>query len=182
MKNNEIMYLSHIKSAIENAYQLPENYTLEENNIDSKGNPFCMQVDIKGCKGLAHLACRFDVENDLFPYFQNKEGYKKMCDYIVFAENAAKVYVFLVELKNSQESPQRQLVISKPFAEFLMSRIKKVDNLPHKEIVYRMIGIKQRARASKKTTKGFINDYLYDSDGYLLLPRNDFMDLCKLID
>ncbi len=180
MKTNKVILLPYIKNAIDNKYQLGEITILEETNIDDKGNQFEMKVNIKKGKGQTLLVCRFDVKEDLFPYFQNKEGYKKNCDYIVFAESAAKLYVFLVELKDSQESPQRQLYVSKTFAEFIISRIKVVeDNMPDKEIIYKMIGIKKKAR--KKSTKGFEDDYKFEDD-YLLLPNPKCMDLDKIID
>ena len=180
MRNNTEL-LDKIKNAIAPEYQLPDVSCLTEKNIDSKGNDFIMKVEIRSRKGLDILICRFDTQKDLFPYFQNKTGYKKNCDYIVFAENATNLYVFLVELKNTTTSPKTQLNISKPFAEFLISRIEAVAGSAAKEIVFRMIGIKEKARFCKSTTKGFVDEYTFDDDGYLLLPRKDYMDLDKLI-
>lgn len=180
MKNNTEL-LDKIKNAIAPEYQLLGVSSLIEKNIDSKGNDFVMNVEIRSRKGLDVLICRFDTNKDLFPYFQNKAGYKKNCDYIVFAENAVNLYVFLVELKKTTASPKAQLNISKSFAEFLISRIEAVSGAAGKEIVYRMIGIKEKARFCKSTTKGFVDEYTFDDDGYLLLPRKDYMDLDKLI-
>ena len=177
MKKNTEM-INKIKNAIAVDYQLPGVSSLTENNIDCKGNPFCMNVEIRSRKGLDFYICRFDTQKDLFPYFQDKTGYKQNCDYIVFAENDICLYVFLVELKNSIASPERQLKISKPFAEFLVSRIEAVVGSSAKKVEYRMIGIKERL--SKRKTR-IENLYAFNDDGYLLLPRHDYMDLDFII-
>ena len=180
-KNTE--FLDIIKTAIAPEYQLSGVSSLTEDNIDSKGNKFSMNVEVRSArKGLSFLVCRFDTEKDLFPYFQDRKGYKKNCDYVVFAENSICLYVFLVELKNATTSPEQQLYISKPFAQFLVSRIEAVEGELGKNVKFRMIGIKERARVTKKTTKGFVDEYTFNEKGYLLLPRNDYMDLDKLID
>ncbi|MBO7439529.1 MAG: hypothetical protein J6U21_07595, partial [Bacteroidales bacterium] len=79
---------------------------------------------------------------------------------------------------------------SKPFAVFLISRIKAVvesknddeskaiDKSFDKEVVYRMIGIKERAAFDKKTLKNYENAYKFNEDDYLLLPRKN----CKMLD
>ena len=178
MKQNTEM-INKIKNAIAVEYQLPGVSTLTEDNIDCNGNPFRMNVEIRSNKGVSCYVCRFDTQKDLFPYFQNKTGYKQNCDYIVFAENDICLYVFLVELKNTNVSPEKQLKISKPFAEFLVSRIEAVVGKSAKKVDYKMIGIKERAQFKRPT--GIEKLYAFNNDGYLLLPRNDYMDLDFII-
>jgi hypothetical protein len=57
-------------------------------------------------------------------------------------------------------------------------RIEAVVGSSAKKVEYRMIGIKERL--SKRKT-GIEKLYAFDDDGYLLLPRNDYMDLDFII-
>ncbi len=177
-KNTEMIDI--IKSAIAVEYQLPGMSSMVEINNDQKWKGHKMVVKVRSSKDLHFLICRFDTPNDLFPYFNDIEGYKKNCDYIIFAENTSKLYVFLVELKNSIASPEKQLKISKPFAEFLVARIEAVEGSFGKEIIYKMVGIKERARVDIPTPQGFADEYKFKDD-YLLLPRNNYMDLDLII-
>ncbi len=118
------------------------------------------------------LLCSFDERGNNyrhFPYFQQKEGMVSMCDYILFVEDADKLFVFSIDLKDSTAGPRQQTLITKPFAEFIVNRIKAVRgevNFP-KPVEYRQIGIKTTQQ--KMTTKGY-EEAAYDANGYLLLP------------
>lgn len=180
--------LDIIKNAIASEYQLPDSSFLVEENTDDNHKPFKMEIEVK-TRRLKFLICRFDTQTELFNCFK-KGNYRKNCDNIVFVESPSKLYVFLVELKNTTNGPEKQLKISKPFAVFLISRIKAVvesknddeskaiDKSFDKEVVYRMIGIKERAAFDKKTLKNYENAYKFNEDDYLLLPRKN----CKMLD
>ena len=185
--------LDIIKNAIASEYQLPDSSFLVEENTDVKHKPFQMEVEVK-TKKMKFLICRFDTQTELFNCF--KEGdYRKKCDNIVFVESPSKLYVFLVELKNTTNGPEKQLKISKPFAVFLISRInaviesrkndesKSVDISFDKEVIYRMIGIKGKATFDKKTLKNYETAYKFNEDGYLLLSskKSKILDLDFLI-
>lgn len=118
------------------------------------------------------LLCSFDKEggnSKLFPYFQEEQGLLSMCDYILFVEDDNKMFVFLVELKDSSHHSKKQTLIAQSFAEFLVSRIKAIrdEALFSKDIEYRKIDVK--SRCSKMTTKGYAS-LSYDPDGYTVLP------------
>jgi hypothetical protein len=77
------------------------------------------------------IACyTFDVEGqDIFPFFQNKEGLKKVCDYILFYIHEDKTYIFLCELKSKQQNVEKaamkQLKAAKIFVEFLVATARR---------------------------------------------------------
>lgn len=118
------------------------------------------------------LLCSFDQEGDncvLFPYFKEERGLVSMCDYILFVEDDEKMFVFLIELKDTAHRSKRQTCISQTFAEFLIKRIMviKDETCFSKPVEYRKIGIK--STCSKMTTKGY-ETMIYDKDGYTVLP------------
>ncbi len=70
----------------------------------------------------------FDVEGqDIFPFFQNnKEGLKKVCDYILVCIHKDKAYVFLCELKSKDlKKAMKQLKAAKIFVEFLVATARR---------------------------------------------------------
>ena len=131
-----------------------------------------MSCRICTSKGEEILLCSFDKEGDnymLFPYFQEEEGLVSMCDYILFVEDEKTLFVFLVELKDSSHRSKKQVLLSQPFAEFLVNRVKAANSnvLFCKDIEYRKIGVK--SKCYKMTTRGHAS-LAYDKDGFAILP------------
>jgi len=89
------------------------------------------QYPITTIKTHGKTACyTFDVEGqDIFPFFQNKEGLKKVCDYILFYIHEDKTYVFICELKSKQQNVEKaamkQLRAAKIFVEFLVETARR---------------------------------------------------------
>lgn len=117
------------------------------------------------------LLCKFDqgAENyQFFPYFKQEPGMVSMCDYVLFAEDDDELVVFSVDLKDTADSPKRQTLLSKTFAEFIVNRIKSAfgDEAFPKQVRYRQVGVKTTCR--KTVTKGY-EKLKYDEDDYLVL-------------
>ena len=167
--NNRIL-LDAIQQAIKDEF-IPENqYDMVANNTNGKLGK--MSCHICTSKSEEILLMSFDKEGDnskLFPYFKEEQGLVSMCDYILFVEDNSNMFVFVIEMKDSAHRSKRQAMISQPFAEFLINRIKAISgiNSPSKHVEYRKIGIK--SGCSKMTTKGYAS-LAYDKDSYLVLP------------
>lgn len=162
--------LDDIRNAIKEQY-IPDNqsYLIEKDTHGRKGQ---MECRICSTKDEEILLCRFDQGGDnckLFPYFNEEHGLVSMCDYILFVEDDKSLFVFLIELKDSAHSPQKQTTIAQTFAEFLVKRIETINDKYSiiKPVSYRKVGIK--SRRSKITTKGHAN-LTYNKNNYVVLP------------
>lgn len=70
---------------------------------------------------------RRDYRNGLFPFFNRGEaGVTKICDYIIFTEQAGKLYILLIELKKGRDNVTEQLSAGKCFSEFIVNTVNRV--------------------------------------------------------
>jgi len=68
----------------------------------------------------------FDVAGNVFPFFQDKDGLKIVCDYILVCIHKDKAYVFLCELKSKDlKKAMKQLKAAKIFVEFLVATARR---------------------------------------------------------
>lgn len=161
--------LDIIKRVIKDKY-IPNNQTIMT-ETDTGGKQGEMSCSIE-CKDEEILLCSFDRKGNnekLFPYFCPRDGYLSMCDYILFAEDNEKLFVFLIDLKDTTNSAKKQVEIAQTFASFITDRISEIEgsaNFP-KPIEFRKIGIK--TTHMKMTTKEY-EKLAYDKDNYLVLP------------
>jgi hypothetical protein len=168
-KQNKRVMLDIIKRVIKDKY-IPANQTIMA-ETDTGGKQGRMSCSIE-CKDEEILLCSFDEKGNnanLFPYFCPEEGYLSMCDYILFAEDNEKLFVFLIDLKDTTVSAKKQVGIARTFASFITDRISEIEgsaNFP-KPIEFRKIGIK--TTQMKMTTKEY-EKLAYDQDKYLVLP------------
>lgn len=118
---------------------------------------------------IAHSIYRFDTCGgvDIFPFFSNRGGYKRMCDNIVLCETPSSLFIFAIELKDSVKSPKEQLELSEQFLHFVLSRMELLEEGFNKTVEIRKIGIKWRA---KLRTSEYIGMH-FDSNHYLQLPK-----------
>lgn len=161
--------LNVIQNVIRSKYiPADQNHMVETNTHGRKGTMTC-QID---CNKEETLLCSFDQRghnNLLFPYFNEKHGFVSMCDYILFAEDHKNLFIFLIDMKDTSDSPKQQTGIAQTFAEFIISRITEIkgkDAFP-KHVEYRRVGCK--TAKTRLTTKGY-SKLTYDVDGYIVLP------------
>ena len=70
---------------------------------------------------------RRDYPKGLFPFFNRGEaGVTKICDYIIFTEQAGILYVLLIELKKGADNVTEQLNAGKCFTEYVISTLNRV--------------------------------------------------------
>lgn len=103
----------------------PENQNcLFETNLDDKKQKFTVSYDIVNNNKTKYLLYRF--EQDAFPFFNDISGLKKTCDFILFAENDERFYVFVIELKKSNLSAEKQLRASEEFVKYILNSAKRI--------------------------------------------------------
>lgn len=131
--------------------------------IEKDKNNTLMKRDIIAY-GMDYLLYRYDPnEVELFPYFENQSGLKKICDYILFVEEKHNLFCLLIELKLGTESSRNQLIASECFVEFIISSAKRIgvgltDNI--KCIKIRISEERaNRRKSQKQTTKNSSLEY-----------------------
>lgn len=169
MANNVFPMLDIISNSLRDwGYSANQN-RMEENSTDDKGNPVHTVCEIFDDKNTAHLLYTFDLKADNkknFPYFEEKRDMVSMNDYLLFVEDAVKLYVFTIEMKTAS-SPMRQTRIGETFSRFVIERIHAANARFNKPVEFRKVGVKE-SFTSRPGTRFPI--YLYDSDRYALLP------------
>ncbi len=143
----------NIVSEILNEDFLVSGDKLIEENKDHLGVSFRMEVPIISEKSIAYKLYKFDqAGKTIFPYFKSGHGLRKVCDYILFAEAEAIMYVFPIELKKgTRHSAGKQLKASKAFVNYILDSAKRIGHgLDIDKIYIRTIRICAEGR---KTTK-----------------------------
>lgn len=166
---NKYDMLEIIDHVLRQKYKAPEQNVMKEKNRKSNGRHFTMTCNIHDYHDIQHLLYRFDISKSsyIYPYFEDVRGYHRMCDYIIFAESSTKLYVLLVELKNTTTSPKKQLDLSEQFMKFVIARMKYLEEDFNKEVEFYKIGVKSTI---KMTTKWYTSNILDNGLGYIPLP------------
>jgi|GEM_PF-5742847 len=182
-RNNNIDVL---RQAINSRFIPSDQSKLSEFSLNDSGDSVEQQTRTIIGKNVDYLCCQFDEKTDtLFPYFNDVEGLKSISDYVVFAQRGDDFFAFIIEMKKSSHSPQKQVRLTKIFVEFLLNRIKGAGlSIDSDGCKIRLIGIKDNysRHLSRYRTK-IADDYRYDSEGYFLLDDakclriNDLMNL-----
>lgn len=168
--NIQTPILDIVNSVINQEFLAVNQDKIIESYIDGDGNAAVTECIINDDdSNIAHSIYRFDTSGnrDIFPFFQDRKGYKRMCDNIVLCETPTCLFIFAVELKDTASSPQQQLELSEQFLNFLTNRMKFIEDGFTKTVEIRKIGIKKRARF--KT--GELKDMHFNSNRYLQLPN-----------
>lgn len=176
--NNEIDKINYI---IETKFLCEDKTVILESSLNSKGNRFYMKRNIVGHKSLVYEIYRFDPDNNnLFPYFSDIRGLKKICDYVIFVEDSKSLFIFLIELKKKSGSPERQLNISEDFIMFILNRAKSINCEINKSINIRKLGIKDSQMSQKRVTT-YYRDFCYNKNLYSLIQSKSDLRLFQLI-
>lgn len=121
--------LNILKEILEHKYRFENQNCLIEENIDNNGKKFTVKYDIVKNNEIDYELFRYS--NDAFPFFKNISRLKKMCDFILFSETRGVLYIFVIELKLSNESAKKQLEAATEFVKFILNSSKRID----KEII-----------------------------------------------
>lgn len=156
--------LAVINEILNEKFKPANQLELIEDNFDNQGRPFKTQYPILSGR-IPYSLFRYNPEEtDIFPYYSRVSNLKKICDYILFAEEGNYLYVFLIELKKSNLSAKKQLQASKVFANYIIDSARRIGKELDEDIAMRMIRI-----CDTKLTKrvGREEDVIsFDQDGY----------------
>ena len=176
------LFLDSVKRVLKDSYRIKTN-TLIENNKGSGGKHFKMERSVVSFKGVEYLIYRFDPDAEsLFPYFKEIKDLSKICDFIIFAQRADEFFVFLIEMKLSSGSPEKQLEMSEGFVKFILTRVETLcDKIDDDKFFIRKIGLKDTACPQKMGTLGYPS-LRYNKSGYMLLHKDFDVNLPLLMD
>ena len=157
---------------------------LIEENTDTKQKRFKMERKIFS-KNINYSLYRYDPSNtEIFPYFTDKKGLKKICDYIMFIEDNKFLHVLLIELKKGKDSAKMQLEASKVFAEYIIKTIKRLKydfDIENENIHYKLVVIKESKSKKKPINKKLeTNNGIITHNNYKNFMINDYLDFTKI--
>jgi len=174
--------INKIKGLFKNKYVSNEQTIVQEINRDCKGRELIMKREVIGHSSLEYIIYRFDPDEiDLFPYFEEVKGLRKICDYLIFSEDKGRLFIFIVELKKRSGSPLVQLELSECFVNFILKRAEKIGITINKEVHIRKIGLKDSQSSNKQKTT-YYKDMQYDNNRYILLQAKCPIRLALLMD
>lgn len=152
-----------INKVIDEQFLSTDQKYVTEKDFDRFGKPFEMKFEIVKSNSIEYSLYRFESKD--FPFFKELKGLKKMCDFILFAEENNHLYVFLIELKLGPESAQKQLAAANEFAVFLLKSSKRIGQIVSHFSV-KKIRICQQI-VNKRNKLALENNYQFDEDNYL---------------
>lgn len=175
--------LEIISDILNSKYVCKNQNQLVEKDKDSKGKPFYCCYNVISKNYIPYKLYKFEpnIKNqELFPYFSNESGLKQICDYILFAEYADYLYVFLIELKKNPYQTKPQLLASKSFVEYIITSARRIGMDIGDNINYVLIRIIDK-NVTKKRKPDESKNLSFDKDKYCNYPYNVFR-IKELID
>lgn len=161
-KSNKIDF---IKSILSERFIDPVQDKLIENKGGEIINPFVMERQIVSHHDInQYVLYRFDPDGgDVFPFFNNTPGLKKICDYILFAEYGQNLFILLIEMKHGNKSPHKQLESSMCFINYILATAERIDYKIDNFHIRKIRICEQKSK--KRQTKS--RDLVYNESLYL---------------
>ena len=102
-------------------------------------------------------------------------GLKKICDYILFAEEGDYLFIFLIELKKGTESAKKQLNASQEFVNYIINSAQRIGKAIDEKIAFRQIRVSEkrisRRNLNEKDNFKYVNNYCdYTNGSFYLEP------------
>jgi hypothetical protein len=141
-----------------------------EKDITKKGMPFEMSIDIIKPPGIDYRLYRFEKKD--FPFFSEVSGLKKMCDFILFAEEREHLHIFLIELKLSNMSAKKQLAAAEEFAKFIIQSSNRIGRTINAHSIKKIRVCNSNLKKSKFMSVE--KKYEFDEDNYLDYSLSSF--------
>lgn len=105
---------------------------------------------------------RFDPDNeDIFPFFKETKDLKKICDYILLAEQGKNLFILLIEMKLGNKSPHKQLNATELFVKYILKSAERID-CKIEDCHIRKIRICDKKRQTKPKELEYDKDYFLD--------------------
>jgi hypothetical protein len=166
MAKQLINQLELIETLLNKSYKDDSKVLSEKEKLEN-GEKFEMNRNIV-CHNIDFILYRLDPNKiKLFPYFNDVSGLKKICDYILFAQEGENLYIYLlIELKKGKESASKQLNAATAFSEYIIDAARRVGINITKNIKIIKIRISEE-RAKKRNQKTKSKKLSFDENGIL---------------
>lgn len=152
-----------INEVLEKQFLFSDQKYIIEKDLDRFGKSFEMKFEIVKSNNIEYRLYRFESKD--FPFFKEVKGLKKMCDFILFAEENNHLHIFLIELKLSPDSAKKQLDAANEFALFLLNSCKRIGQIVNHFSV-KKIRICQQF-VNKRSKLALENNYEFDENNFL---------------
>jgi hypothetical protein len=181
MAKTKTSQLDVIRSLLCNSF-IDKNSVLKEKGTTNKGGAFEMRRTIHNHRDLNYILFRFDPDKvNLFPYFNQLSGLKKICDYVMFVEEGSNLYILVIELKLGRESASRQLEASKCFIDFIMCSGKRIGmELADWYKIGRIRISEERSKKRNRHTK--VRPLHLDENGIINYDHSDCFRIKEVLD
>lgn len=158
--------LAIIREILNESFKHSNQNCLSEKDTDSKGKKFEVNYKIVKQQQIDFELFRYDEA--ALPFFKNITDLKKMCDYILFAEEGEYLYIFVIELKLGNLSAKKQLNAAKEFVQFIINSANRIGKVIDSNYKIRKVRICDEM-IKKRKLRGDKN-ILFDEDDYCEYP------------
>jgi hypothetical protein len=94
-----------------------------------------------------------EYKGGVFPFFNcGEKGVCKVCDYVIFAEKAGKLYSLVIELKKGREGTNPQLKAGVCFVDYIKATVNRVYDKDF-DLTVRKVSIKEFKRKNRTKIK-----------------------------
>jgi len=163
--------LQAMKTILHEKLKAADQSKLEEVNYKRNGKSRFHQSYPIVSGNLNYMVYRFPSEPEkMFPYFSEESGLRKLCDYLVLAEERNHLYLFLVELKLGKDSAMKQLKAGKVFVSYLLESAKRIGLEVNDAYTVRMLRISEINTGKR----GLMEKPIEFIEGYYEYPHNAF--------
>ena len=172
----EMSNIEIFEEVLNEAFKPADQSNLTEENRDSKGRKFKISFPIVKSSKTRCCLYRYDPnKKDIFPYFSSISGLKKICDYILFAEEGDYLFIFLIELKKGTESAKKQLNASQEFVNYIINSAQRIGKAIDDKIAIRQIRVCDKNISRRKQNEDdnfkYVNNYCdYPYDNFYVEP------------
>ncbi len=161
METNRLGIISEI---LNEKFDFTDDGVLEEDGFDDRGRRFSMVRKIVcNPRTIRYKLYRIDQPGiNLFPYFKETSELRRICDYILFAEDDEQIYVFAIELKKGASRSRKQLQAAKIFIKYVIESAQRI-GYEFDKFNIRTIRICEAAKYKKGTRENpieYIDDHM----------------------
>lgn len=162
--------LEIIREILHDNFKHSNQAALTENDINSKGKKFEVTYKIVKQPQIDYELFRYD--NTALPFFKDIKDLKKMCDYILFAQEGGFLYIFVIELKLGNESAKKQLSAAKEFVQFIINSASRIGKEIDQNYKIRKVRICDEMIKKKKLKLD--KSIIFDENDYCEYPHLNF--------
>lgn len=136
-----------------------------------------------------YLLVRFDKDDvDIYPYFNDIAGYKKVSDYVLIVQNQENLLFFIIELKRGDAKVGPQLRATKLFVEFIINSIIRVNDGLSTNFFIGTIGVslakieREREAKNMRKLKLRVTPCQFDNDNHMNYTKSKSFILSSVIE